>query len=253
MTKNQSTGNIATNSTTNIDSNSNAQKELKSSNSLTDTASQIGESITNSASKTTQQVMENVAGVGILLQDFIEMTSREAHQLLECATEQTGKTLQIISENPVLKLLSKFWGTRWLMSILGEVDLDKIQADVKETQLKYPQETPSQIAHRLMVNQAWEASKIGMVTNIIPPVALALFGIELAATTKLQSEMVYQIAAAYGLDLNEPARRGEVLAIFGLSIGGNAMKTGFSFVEIIPGVGPVVGASTNAIMLYALG
>ncbi|MGB3512010.1 MAG: hypothetical protein WBA93_22780 [Microcoleaceae cyanobacterium] len=242
-----------TKKTTNIDSNGNIQDELKSSNSLTDTASKIGESIVNSASQTTQQVIDNVAGAGTLLQDFVEMTSKQAHKLLECATEQTGETLQIISENPILKFFSKFWGTKWILSILGEVDVEKIQAKVKETKLKYPQETPSQIAHRLMVNQAWEGGKVGMVTNIIPPIALALFGLELAATTKLQSEMVYQIAGAYGLDLNESTRRGEVLAIFGLSIGGNALKTGFSFVEIIPGVGPVVGASTNAMMLYALG
>jgi uncharacterized protein (DUF697 family) len=65
--------------------------------------------------------------------------------------------------------------------------------------------------------------------------------------------MVYQIAAAYGLDLHEPARRGEVLAIFGLSLGTNVLKFGLSLVEIIPGIGAVIGASSNAIMLYALG
>ncbi|NES73730.1 MAG: hypothetical protein F6K24_55350, partial [Okeania sp. SIO2D1] len=86
-----------------------------------------------------------------------------------------------------------------------------------------------------------------------PPIALALFGVELAATTKLQSEMLYQIAGAYGLDLNEPARRGEVLGIFGLSLGGSMLKGGLSFVEIIPGIGPVVGASTNAVTIYSLG
>ncbi|NEP45787.1 MAG: hypothetical protein F6K35_43915, partial [Okeania sp. SIO2H7] len=80
-----------------------------------------------------------------------------------------------------------------------------------------------------------------------------LFGIELAATTKMQAEMVYEIAAAYGLDLSDPARRGEVMAIFGLSLGGSSFKTGLSVIEIIPGVGPVVAASSNAMMLYALG
>ena len=65
--------------------------------------------------------------------------------------------------------------------------------------------------------------------------------------------MVYEIAAAYGLDLDEPARRGEVLAIFGLSLGADVLKTGLTVVEIIPGIGAVVGASTNAAMLYVLG
>ena len=80
-----------------------------------------------------------------------------------------------------------------------------------------------------------------------------LNSIELIATTKLQTEMVYEIAFAYGLDLDEPARRGEVLAIFGLSLGADVLKTGLTVVEIVPGIGAVVGASTNAAMLYVLG
>ncbi|NES03818.1 MAG: hypothetical protein F6K22_13805 [Okeania sp. SIO2F4] len=250
---NQDTQDIPTTNTDNVESNPDAQKKLISSNNLTDTASQVEELTIDSSTKTALEIIDNVAEAGTLLQDFIETTSKEAHQLLESVTEQTGKTLQIISENPLLKFISKLWGTQWIMSILGEVDVDKIQIKLRETKLKYPQETPNQIAHRLILNQAWEAGKLGMITNAIPPIALALFGVELAATTKLQSEMVYQIAAAYGLDLNEPARRGEVLGIFGLSMGGNVLKGGLSFVEIIPAVGPVVGASTNAVMLYTLG
>lgn len=92
------------------------------------------------------------------------------------------------------------------------------------------------------------------MTNIIPPVAIALLAIDLAATTKLQSEMIYRIAYAYGFPLDNPARRGEVLTIFGLSLGGSGLlKTGFSFAEIIPGVGAVVGASSNLVLLYGLG
>ncbi|MDJ0518631.1 MAG: hypothetical protein QNJ74_21030 [Trichodesmium sp. MO_231.B1] len=250
---NQDTQDIPTTNTDNVESNPDAQKKLISSNNLTDTASQVEELTIDSSTKTALEIIDNVAEAGTLLQDFIETTSKEAHQLLESVTEQTGKTLQIISENPLLKFISKLWGTQWIMSILGEVDVDKIQRKLRETKLKYPQETPNKIADRLILNQAWEAGKLGMITNVIPPIALALFGVELAATTKLQSEMVYQIAAAYGLDLNEPARRGEVLGIFGLSMGGNVLKGGLSFVEIIPAVGPVVGASTNAVMLYTLG
>jgi uncharacterized protein (DUF697 family) len=84
--------------------------------------------------------------------------------------------------------------------------------------------------------------------------ALTLFGIELAAITALQGEMVYRIAAAYGFSLKDPARRGEGLAIFGLSVGGSGtLKVGLSFVELLPVIGTVVGASSNAALLYSLG
>lgn len=66
--------------------------------------------------------------------------------------------------------------------------------------------------------------------------------------------MVYQIAAAYGLDLHDPARRGEVLAIFGLALGGNqALRAGLGLLRNVPLAGAVIGASTNATMIYALG
>lgn len=66
--------------------------------------------------------------------------------------------------------------------------------------------------------------------------------------------MIYQIACVYGLDLKDHARKGEVIAIFGLSLGGGqALKAGLGFLRNIPVAGAVIGASTNAVTLYALG
>lgn len=65
---------------------------------------------------------------------------------------------------------------------------------------------------------------------------------------------LYQIAYAYGFDLQEPARKGEVLGIFGLAIGGGqALKAGLGFMRNFPLAGAVIGGSTNAVMLYSLG
>ena len=139
------------------------------------------------------------------------------------------------------------------MTFLGKVDTNKVQANVAKIRSQYPQETPTQIANRLIIEKTWKGGQLGLLTNIVPPIAALFLGIELIATTKLQTEMVYEIAAVYGLDLSEPARRGEVLAIFGLSLGADVLKTGLTVVEIIPGIGAVIGASTNAAMLYVLG
>ncbi|MGL5804041.1 MAG: hypothetical protein ACRC11_01135 [Xenococcaceae cyanobacterium] len=181
------------------------------------------------------------------------VTAKGTHDFLEKTTEQTGRAIESLEENPLVKLVSKFPGADWLMSIIGKVDVEKVKINVDRLKRQYPQETNTQIAHRLIVEKAWQAGRLGLVANIIPPVAAALFGIELVATAKLQAEMVYEIAAAYDLDLQDSTRRGEVLGIFGLSLSRNALKTGLSFAEILPGVGAVVGASTNALMLYTLG
>jgi uncharacterized protein (DUF697 family) len=177
----------------------------------------------------------------------------ETQKILEQTIVSTGQTLEWIADNPILKSADRIIGLDWLMTFLGKVDTTKVEANVAMVRSQYPQETANEIAHRLIIEKTWQGGRLGLLTNIIPPVAALFLGIELIATTKLQTEMLYEIAAAYGLDLNEPARRGEALAIFGLSLGADVLKTGLTIVEIIPGIGAVIGASTNAAMLYVLG
>ncbi len=143
-----------------------------------------------------------------------ELTSTltsETQKILEKTTVSTGQTLAWIASNPVLQAADNIIGLDWLMTFLGKADTAKIQANVNKLRAQYLEETPNQIAHRLIVQKTWEGGRIGLLTNIIPPIAALFMGIELIATTKLQTEMVYEIASAYGLDLDEPARRGEVL------------------------------------------
>ncbi|MEM9807751.1 MAG: hypothetical protein AAF959_20995 [Cyanobacteria bacterium P01_D01_bin.56] len=68
---------------------------------------------------------------------------------------------------------------------------------------------------------------LGLATNIIPSEVVALFAVDLSAASKLQADMIFRISAAYGFDLEHPARRGEALAVFVLSLGsGSLFKTG---------------------------
>lgn len=187
------------------------------------------------------------------IKEITEFFIKEAEKIIEQTTSSTGKTLEWIAKNPFLKSVEKIFGLDWLMAFLGQANTAKIQANVAQMKAKYPHETANQLAHRLIIQKSWKGGQLGLLTNIIPPVAALFLGIEVIATTKLQTEMVYEVAAAYGLNLNDPARRGEALAIFGLSLGADVIKTGLSIVEIIPGIGAVVGASTNAAMLYVLG
>lgn len=196
---------------------------------------------------------ENPMELIALVDQFVTDTASETQKMIERTTAQVGETLQSISNHSIIKFLRDIFGAEWLMTILGEVDIEKIEANLAKLREEYPDKNPEELAQQIMLEKAWEGGKVGLITNIIPPIAAAMIGIELVATAKLQAEMVYEIAGAHGLDLREPARRGEVLAIFGLSLGTGALKAGVSFVEIIPGIGAVVGASTNAILLYALG
>ncbi|ELS04133.1 uncharacterized protein associated with GTPases [Xenococcus sp. PCC 7305] len=194
-----------------------------------------------------------LAATNNTVDSLTETLTTETQKFLETTTASTGKTLKWIASNPILKAADNTIGLDWLMTFLGKIDVTQVEETVAKMRSQYPDETPSQIAHRLIVQKAWMGGRLGLVTNIIPPIAALFLGVELIATTRLQTEMVYEIAAAYGLDLSNPSRRGEVLAIFGLSLGADLVKSGLSIVEVIPGIGAVVGASTNAAMLYVLG
>lgn len=198
-------------------------------------------------------ILKTAQNFSTTLEKISANKARETEKSIEQVTNSAGQTMQAIAQIPFLKYTSKILGANWLMAMLGEIDIAKINSKVSNLQQKYPQETPSQIAHRLIIKKAWQAGQVGLFSNIIPPIAIVFLGIELAALTKLQAEMVYEIAAAYKMDLSKPARRGELLAIFGLAFGGGILKSGLNIIEIIPGVGAFLGASSDAILLYGLG
>jgi len=194
------------------------------------------------------------AGLGTDVSAAIATATQMAVQFVEQGTESVGKIVTPIAEHPLTKYAAKVPGINLLLTALGQVDIEKAENEVNKLRQEYPLEAPEQLAHRIIVDTALKAGGVGLLTNFVPPLALTLFGVELAAVTALQAEMVYRIAAAYGFSLSDPARRGEVLAIFGLSIGGSGvLKVGLGIVELLPVIGAAVGASNNAGLIYSLG
>jgi uncharacterized protein (DUF697 family) len=187
-----------------------------------------------------------------------ETTAAELSQtigkLFEEATKGAGEVVEAITEHPLLGWFTHIPGANRLVAFLGKVDVAPIAAEVARLQSQYPLDSQRQIAERMIQKSAFQAGTVGLLTNLAPPLALTLFTVDLAAMSRLQAEMVYRIAAAYGFSLTDPTRRGEVLAIFGLSmLGSGALKTGASFVELLPAVGAVSGAAVNATLLFGLG
>ncbi|MDY6784126.1 MAG: hypothetical protein SW833_16525 [Cyanobacteriota bacterium] len=170
-------------------------------------------------------------------------------------TEGTGYLLDTIADNPALKQVAKAFKADWLVALLDRVDVEKAASEVERLKAQYPDAEPHAIAHRLMLQKAMLAGGSGLATSLIPGAATALLAVDIASTTLLHAEMVYQIAGIYGLDLKEPERKAEVLTIFGLSLGGNrAIEAGLDlFFRNIPVAGAVIGAGSNAAMVYALG
>ncbi|MFB2935807.1 hypothetical protein ACE1B6_11190 [Aerosakkonemataceae cyanobacterium BLCC-F154] len=214
---------------------------------MADTAAQVGTNLGYGASKTGKAAWETANTVG-------EAAGKQGYELIEKSTQTAGEVVSAVSDNWLIKNASGLFKLDWIFAGVDKVDLEKAEESVKKLQAEYPAESPREIAHRIIVEKSTYAGGVGLVSSIVPGIALPLLAIDLVATTRLQSEMILQIASAYGLDLQEPARRGEVLAIFGLGMGGSrAVRLGLGAWRNIPLAGPVIGASTNSAMLYSLG
>jgi uncharacterized protein (DUF697 family) len=219
-------------------------------------ASDVGESVGNRVWQTGKDLVrktpsfgEAMASVGGALGDASQFGKNAVQKAVGASGSALKRSYQLLSQ--VTQFVA---GAPVLRKVVGQVDLIKAQQSAQELQDEHPEETPRQLAHRFMVEKAMYAGSSGLVTNLVPGAAAALFAVDLTTTAALQAEMVYQIAAVYGLDLQDPARKGEVLTIFGVALGGNqALRAGLEFLQTIPMAGAAIGASTNAAMIYAVG
>ncbi|MBD2343709.1 hypothetical protein [Anabaena subtropica] len=184
-----------------------------------------------------------------------QATFKQTQQLFEQGTQLTGTVINHLSENWLIRKISGFLNLNWLIGASDNVDVEKVAASVNKLKQKYPQESPSQISHRIMMDKAAKSGGVGLASSILPGVAAALLAVDLAATLKLQTEMLYEIAAAYGLDLKDSARKGELLTIFGLGLGGGRLlkAAGLALLRNIPFAGAAIAASSNATLSYSLG
>jgi uncharacterized protein (DUF697 family) len=219
------------------------QATAETSKAIIDGIFEVGEAVFSTASK----AGESMGELANLLANFF-------HDLLEQATQRSGEAVTFVGDSPLIRKLGHALKLDWLVDMTNRVDVVKAAEAVRKLQAEYPTESPGEIAHRLMVEKAVYAGGVGLASSLVPGEAIALLAVDLATTTALQTEMLYQIAAAYGLDLQDPARKGEILAIFAMSLGGSrAIKAGLAFVKSVPLAGAVIGASANATMLYTLG
>jgi uncharacterized protein (DUF697 family) len=199
-------------------------------------AQRLGNDVANLASQTEAEV------------------SRATQEFLEEATHNIGQGVEPIANSRLLDLAARVPGFSWILAAVGRVDTNKIQAEVAKLRADHPDETVEQLCDRVISSAAIVAGGMGFVTNLIPPLALMLFAVDLVAVATLQAEMIYRVAALYGFNLTEPTRRGEVLSIFGLSLAAaSALKAGLSAAELIPLVGTAIGVTSNAGLLYILG
>jgi len=90
----------------------------------------------------------------------------QTHQLIERNNSRAGQAVTRISNNWLVNnwLVRRVTGVLnldWLVGATNHVDLEKATKAVKKLQQEHPNESPSQIAHRIMVEKATYAGGIG--------------------------------------------------------------------------------------------
>lgn len=140
------------------------------------------------------------------------------YSLIKKAGELVGKANRAISEAPLYKLISKKFGENWLLNIIIRVDLEKIRKNVDKLKTKYPNEPLENLADKLIQKKANYSAAIGFTSGIIPGNLPAII-LDLMSTVGAQSELVYEIAYLYKIDIEDYSRKGEILTIIALSSG----------------------------------
>ncbi|MGF1522310.1 MAG: EcsC family protein [Leptolyngbyaceae cyanobacterium] len=177
-----------------------------------------------------------------------------AYPAISQSTELLGRTVAPIADIPFIRFATGIPGLSWLLAALGQVNEAAVQTAVIKLRQTYSLDTNEQLAQRVMVEATQRAAQVGLLTNLLPPLAIFLFAIDIGAIAALQAEMIYRIAAIYGFPPDDVTRRGEVLAIWGFSTGSSsALKSGLSLVEVLPAIGTAIGIASDAAILYGVG
>lgn len=173
---------------------------------------------------------------------------------IEQVTKLAGDTIAPIADIPFIRFATGIPGLSWLLAALGQVNAEKVQTAVSSLRAQYPLDSDEQLARRVITETTFRAAQIGLLTNLIPSVATILFAVDIGAIAALQAEMIYKIAAIYGFSAEDTSRRGEVLAIWGIFTGSSStLKSGLSFLEILPGAGTAIGITSDAAIIYSVG
>lgn len=247
-------------------------------NSISDATEQVKNTLTETVSNTTTQAGQSVIETAVNIKGSVENISNTVIQGGKVAvknvfnvenifnlkkevkkpplkTPPTSGISDFISNNPLLKSLIQTINVDKILEIIEKVDLDKVETEVKQLKTQYPHESSSQISHRIMGAKVLVLGSCEIASKLIPERLAPLMGADFSNNTTLEFEMIYQIAYAYDLDLHDPIRKDEALAIFSLALGSNqALKLGLGLLEdVVPLAGTIISVSTNAAILYALG
>jgi len=148
-----------------------------------------------------------------------------------------------------------------LMSTVSKIDMEMINERVKALKMEFPKTRHVDIVQKLVRKKCRQAATIGAVTSgtgLVPgvgtAVAVMLGGMaDMAATLRLQSELVLEIASVYGYSMADDEKYKLIFLVTGIasdhSVKANISINfaGKSIVKVLPLFGMIASASGNVL------
>lgn len=196
-------------------------KALQVSKTTAETAIDVGSKVGSTTLQVGKSVLDSTTEVGTAAANETLHLIGQATQGLEQATNTVAQLVVTSFEKNAQPLLE---------FAIEQVDLNQLEAGVNKIRQDHPEHTPLDLAHYFIGQRTIESSTTDSWVDI----------------ARFEAEMVYQVASAHGFDLQDVARKKEIIEISAAGLGSSrAIQASMFLLKFPIGQIPVAGDLIN--------
>lgn len=222
---------------------------------LGEVSSQISEDMVSEVTKLKRDIVQSVKSATDFGQDVVQSAikrgktaQQETRQFFGDKLEQNQESLRKkLDENQTAKEAAA-------RAHIEQIDLDAVEKFVTLVLTKFPNATPEQMTQRLLRRQLLRVSRTSVVMSVVPSKMAESVGVDHVEIALIQAEIIFQIAVAYGFELQVPECKNEAFAILDRVLRANRLaRIGLSATQMIPVAGGFINTGTDTYLVYQIG
>ncbi|NMG07108.1 hypothetical protein [Brasilonema sp. UFV-L1] len=234
--------------------------------SLSKTLQELGETLSEVSSQISEDMVSEVTGLkrNIIRSvksatEFGQDVAKSAIDRGKAAQQETrqffGDKLEQNQESLRKKLEENQTAKEAAARVhIEQINLDEIETFVAHLWKKFPKANPEQIAQRLLRRQLLRVSRTSAVMSVVPDKMAESVGVDYVEIALIQAEIIFQIAAAYGFELQTPESKDEAFAIIDRVLRANRLaRIGLSATQMIPFAGGFIRTGSDTYLVYQIG
>lgn len=222
---------------------------------ISEVSSQMSEDMVSEVIKLKRGIVKSVKSATEFGQDVAQSAiergktaQQETRQFFGDKLEQNQESLKKkLDENQTAKEAAA-------RAHIEQIDLDAVDKFITRLLTKFPNATPEQMTQRLLRRQLLRVSRTSAVMSVVPSKMAESVGVDYVEIALIQAEIIFQIAAAYGFELQTPESKDEAFAITDRVLRANRLaRIGLSATQMIPVAGGFISAGTDTYLVYQIG